>query len=379
VTNLLQSAWSAQTGLDLAFGLVGALMGSVFVLSSWRGSLKGSDLKSDPRMKSLGWAVMGFFATFLGRWEKFLDLDKLDRGQLLLSYALPLLGVAILGVAAIALMIFARFAAVRRHTSKDYLLESLAPVLDYLHYGYQYYKQEHEGPLEIERKSRLLRFRELNALGSRQLALDILAVEKYRQAPSEALRDVLCRQILDDICLVIQSYVEFDSRPRLNSNIMVAIPVAQTNAADWDLARFVYQKREDYGHLLILRHYASPEGQEHFALPVVNPSAVQEWRDWVLLGAPDAFLRQEVLVIKTQKLDFAKHVPQNIRDQITNYFAVKAFRSFACLPVLGDGSLRGIVHVESDQEDIFQKSEEVQSEIAKVLHPFCALLGQIAS
>jgi hypothetical protein len=31
--------------------------------------------------------------------------------------------------------------------------------------------------------------------------------------------------------------------------------------------------------------------------------------------------------------------------------------------------------VESDQEHIFQESEEVQSEIARVLQPFCVLLG----
>src|ERR1700726_1896788 len=111
ILSWIQSAWASQSGLDLAFALIGALMGAVFVLSSWRGSLKGSDLKSDPRVKSLGWAVMGFFATLLGRWEKLLDVDKLDRGQLLLSYVLPLLGTAILGVAAIALVIFVRSAA----------------------------------------------------------------------------------------------------------------------------------------------------------------------------------------------------------------------------------------------------------------------------
>jgi hypothetical protein len=373
-----QSAWGSQTGLDLAFALVGALMGSVFVLSSWRGSLKGSDLKSDPRIKSLGWALMGFFAAFFGRWEKFLDLDKVDRSQLLLSYALPLLGTAILGVIMVAATIFVSFAAVRRHSSKDYLLESLAPVRDYLFYGYQYYKERYEEVLEEERKSPLSRFRELNAVGSQQLAIEMVAVERYHRNPSDELRDYLCEQILRDICSVVHSYMEIGSNVQLNSNIMVAIPVAQATNDHWDLVRFAYQDRKDYGHLLLLKHYGNLKGKERFALPVVSKTAVSKWQDWVLLGAPETFLREEILVINTQRLDFAKHVPQNIRKEIEGYFAGKGFRSFACLPVPGDGSLRGIVHIESDQDDIFRKSAEIQSEIARVLLPFCALLGQIA-
>ncbi len=172
----IESIWNSISGLEFVFALIGMLMGAVFVLSSWRGSLKGSDLKSDPRIKSLGWAIAGFFATLLGRWEKFLDLDKVDRGRLLLFYTVPLLLTALAGVAAISLMIFVRFAAIRRHNSREYLSESFGPVLEYLHYGYQHYKEEYEKPLEVEKKSRLLRFRELNAAGSSQLALDILAI-----------------------------------------------------------------------------------------------------------------------------------------------------------------------------------------------------------
>lgn len=85
------------------------------------------------------------------------------------------------------------------------------------------------------------------------------------------------------------------------------------------------------------------------------------------------------MVIQTSNLDFAKRISQTIRDEVRSYFDGKeGLRSFACLPVLGEGSLRGIVNVESDQEHIFQESEEVQSEIASVLQPFCVLLGSLA-
>ena len=371
--------WSSDSGLDLVFLLIGILMGGVFVLSSWRSSLKGTDLKNDPRIKNLIWATMAFLAAFFGRWEKLLDASDLNHTRLALFYLIPLLITVFVGVATISVMIFARFASMRKVYTRRYSAESLGAVLDYLHYGYKHYQEEYEAPLRQENDERLQRFRELNAEGSTRLAVDILAVERYHQGPSDALRDALCRQILDHIRLVVQSYTAIDTKVRLNANIMVAVATAQASEEDWDLARFVYQKREDYSHLLILKHYASPEGQQHFAVPVVDSVKFTKWRDWVLFGGPDAFLREEVLVIQTSNLDFAKHIPQTIREEIRSYFDGKeGLRSFACLPVLGDGSLRGIVNVESDQEHIFQESEEVQSEIARVLQPFCVLLGSLA-
>jgi GAF domain-containing protein len=371
--------WSSDDGLDLVFALIGVLMGGVFVLSSWRSSLKGTDLKNDPRIKNLIWATMVFLAAFFGRWEKLLDSSDLNHTRLALFYLIPLLITVFAGVAAISVMIFARFASMRRVYAKKYGAESLGAVLDYLHYGYKHYQEEYEAPLRQENEERLQRFRELNAEGSTRLAVDILAVERYHQDPSDALRDALCRQILDHIRLVVQSYTATDTKVRLNANIMVAVAAAQASEEDWEQVRFAYQEREDYSHLLILKHYASPEGQQHFAVPVVDSAKFPKWRDWVLFGGPDAFLREAVLVIQTSNLDFAKHIPQDTREEIRSYFKGKeGLRSFACLPVLGEGSLRGIVNVESDQEHIFQESEEVQSEIASVLQPFCVLLGSLA-
>lgn len=379
MVNAIRSIWVSISGLEIVFGLIGTLMGGVFVLSSWRGSLKGSDLKSDPRIKSLGWAIVGFFATLLGRWEKFFDLDKLDRGRLLLSYTLPLLGTAILGVAAIALTIYMRTASVKKKSSAGYLWESFAPVLDYLHYGYLYYRQQEQEASKQNEGSELRRFQKVNAMAASQLAGDIAAVERYHLDPSEALRATVSQHILEHVCLIVQTYMEVGSQPNLNANIMVAIPAAHFGEADWKSVKFAYQAHEQYGYLLALTYYARPEGQEHFSIPVVDPVQVPDWENWVLLGAPVAFLRQEGLVVQTHELDFAQHVPHNIRKEIQGYFRRKGFRSFACLVIPGEGKPRGILNVESNQEHIFQESEELQSEIARLLEPFCVLLGSIAS
>jgi hypothetical protein len=374
----IESFVASINGLEYVFAFIGVLIGIVFV-SSWRGSLKGADLKNDPRVKNLGWAVVGFFAVLMGRWKEELELEKIDRLRLLIAYSLPLIGIAIAGLAGTALMIFIRSASIRKHSSRNYVSESFGPVLDYLHYGYQYYKQEYEDPLDVKEAGELQRFRELNAIAANQLAGDIVAVDGYRREPSEALKNSLCQQILEHICLIVQAYMKADVHPKLNANVMVAIPAAEAGEAEWKLTQFAYLERNQYSHLLMLRHYAYYKGKEHFALPVEDPVVVPQWKNTVLLGAPEAFLRQQSLVVRTQRLDFAKQVPQNVRQAIRNYFDTKeGFRSFACLPVPGEGILRGIVNVESDQEHIFQESENVQSEIARVLQPFCALLGLIA-
>lgn len=376
--NAIRSLWTSVSGLELVFALIGALMGGVLVLSSWKGSVKGTELKNDPRIKSLGWAILGFFATLLGRWEKLLEVDNLNRTRLLVSYALPLLIVAMLGVVVIAGMIYVRAVPLMRRLSKP-RSEALAFVLEYLHHGYQQYQQdwakaEHEYAKaeEQRRHDELRQSRELNAMAATLLAADILLVHQYRVNPAEELRASICRQILQHICLIVQTYTGGQA---LNANVMVAIPTAKATPADWEKTRFVYQERERYGHLLMLRDYAYPQGQEHFAVPVENPDRVPDWHEWVLLGAPLAFLRKQPLVVQTSDLDFARHVPPKIKQESKAYFKDKGFKSFACLVIPGDGGPRGILNVESHQEHIFEESEEVQNEIAMVLHPLCALLG----
>ncbi|MGB8459891.1 MAG: hypothetical protein WCE50_19365 [Candidatus Acidiferrum sp.] len=117
--------WSSDSGLDLVFLLIGILMGGVFVLSSWRSSLKGTDLKNDPRIKNLIWATMAFLAAFFGRWEKLLDASDLNHTRLALFYLIPLLITVFVGVATISVMIFARFASMRKVYTRRYSAESL--------------------------------------------------------------------------------------------------------------------------------------------------------------------------------------------------------------------------------------------------------------
>jgi hypothetical protein len=230
----LLDAIQSVSGLELAFGLIGVLMGGVFVLSSWKGSVKGTELKNDPRIKNLAWAILGFFATLLGRWEKLLDIKGLDRTRLLLSYTLPLLIVAIGGAVVTAAVIYVRTLPLMHRLSKR-PSEALVFVLDYLHYGYQYYQEEYAKVDDLQRS------RELNAMAATLLAADILSVHRYRVNPAEELRVTICQQILQHICLIVQTYT---GEQILNANIMVAIPTTQATNEDWQQTRFVYPDGE---------------------------------------------------------------------------------------------------------------------------------------
>ncbi len=376
---MVQDVLGSTTGLELAFALIGLFMGFVFALSSWRGSLKGGDLKSDPRVKSFVWAVAGLSVALISDWKRFIGED-VDRVRLLCFYSIPLVVVALGIVLAITLTIRIRFSAMRKRSPAEYPAEPFSPALDYLYYGYQYYMERSREALEEKRNDRLnklLRFRDLGSRSANYLAGDILAVNQYLLKPTPELRAIRCRQILEHICLTVQSHMEPGTDPNLNASLMVAIPVAEATRAHRDSVRFAYGDHARYGHLLVLTEYAYPRGQEHFALPVEDRARTPNWQEWVLLGAPESFLREKELVIQTQHLDFAERVPQDIREKIGQYFEGKGFRSFACLVILGDGALRGIVNVESSEEHIFQTSKEVQNEVARQLQPFCTLLGLI--
>jgi hypothetical protein len=360
----------SATGLELAFGLVGALIGVVFV-ANWRGSLKPAEMKHDPRVKNLGWAVLVFLASFLGRWEKIFDLDDLKEHRLglVVAYTLSLFGAVFAGLLIIAVVIYVRTVPLMRRLSRP-SSDALAFVLDYLHYGYQYYRQECASAQEEP----LSRFRELNAKAATLLAADILSVERYVANPSNDLRATVCKNILEHVCLIVQTYTEEDT---LNANIMVAIPTQDAEEPDWALTQFMYQPRDHYAYLLMLRDYAYPADQQHFAVPVEDPARVPDWPDWTLLGAPRAFLERKDLVVQTSGLEFARNMPKDMKLKSQAYFKRRDFKSFACLiiPGAGDGVPRGILNVDSRREHIFEESEDIQNEIARALRPFCALLG----
>jgi hypothetical protein len=360
--------------LELLVLCIGLFMGMVFVFSGWRGSTKGVEFKNDPRVKGILWALGVFFATLMADWNGILGQGTIDPARLLDIYGIPFCLVAAFGVLAIAGGIFIWHARLKRSHPEDYPDEPFGAALDFLYYGYQYYKDEQERLLDKRRQDRFSDFQTTVASSSTSLAAMVLAVGHYLKQPTTELQHNLTEQLLSYMCLVVQSAT--GKRP-LNASLMIAVARAQASEGDWTSTKYIYGDRKRFGYLLILKGYADPSGQEQFALPVEDSQTNQDWLDWMLPGAPEAFLRQTPLVVRTTKLDFAKEIPDNIRESIAKYFKGKQFKSFACLVVPGSKGALGIVNIESVEEHIFRESDEVQRDIAKLLQPSCSLLSLI--
>lgn len=366
--------WLPSHPVEILLLLVGLTMGVVFSLSSWRGSSEGIALWKDPRVRALMWGLTGFLVPLFGQWDVWLADESLNKARLLAFYGIPFLGIALLTLASVGLSIFLASVWLGRGAEGRRSIEPFTPVLDYLHYGYAYYRQRADNALYAKYRDEVHHLRQNSSRAASLLAAGILAVDNYRQTPLPEARAAIRQRLLENICLVIESYTQIPQE-QLNANLMVAIPFGQASSSQREHIRFAWSPEERYGHILLLREYAYPRGQENFALPVEDPHHTPDWLDLTLPGAPEAFLRQTELVVETPRLDFATGMPQNIRRDIEMYFVGKTIACFACLVIPGDAGPRGIVNIESGQEHVFRRSQDIQSAIVRSLHPFCALLG----
>jgi hypothetical protein len=371
--------WFPQHGIELLALVAGIVMGFIFVVAAWRGSsTKEVSLKNDPRVKGLLYGLAGFLAMLVADWKPLLGQGAVDKNRLVFLYGLPFIAVAVLGVSTIAFIIFLRFFWIKRFQPDEFPSAPFTPTLDYLHYGYRYHRAEYERASEKKQNERLTRFRQQAAQTATYLAALMLAVDSYRREPTEALQKNVIQRVLEYICLIVQARAQQGlPPPEVNANLMRAIALASATPAQKALMKFTWGDLNRYGHLLLLTDYAYDHGQERFALPVEDPARSSDWIEHTLLGAPEAFLRKREIVVRTQKLDFAKKIPETVCHDIEQYFKGKGFKSFACLIVPGSSGLGGIVNVESNGDHIFRDSDEMQNEIAKTLQPFCAVLSLI--
>ena len=366
------SRWLPDSYIEVIVALIGLVLGLVFGLS-WRASRKVAELGKDPRVRSFKWAFAVFIITFIGDLKRLLSVDQIDKPRLLFFYCVFFVGAWAVVLAISASQIYFHCRQIRTRRPQDYPSEPFHPVGNYLRYGHLYYEEEFRTGLERKHDDKLVQLRNFSAEVAHSLAAVILAVDHYIQQgrPGE-IQKLVAQRLLEHICLVVKANSTANPKPAINANYMLAVPWKKATLEQKKGVMFGREGHE-YGHLLLLKEYAYPEGQEHFVLPVEDPVLDPDWADWTLPGAPEAFLRKTDLVVQTAKLDFADKLPKQIRKSMQDYFSHKKnFRSFASLIVPGPEGPRGIINVESSEEHVFQDAPD---EIAKLLQPFCALLG----
>jgi hypothetical protein len=357
-------SWLLQHGIEFLVGAAGLLMGVVFVIAGWRGSAtKEISLKNDPRVKALLYGLGGFITALIADWKSLLGQD-VNKTLLMILYGVPFVTIALLGPLMIAAIIWIRLAWLKHKKPEDYPGDSFYLAFDYFAYGYRYHRNAIDKQLELAREQKRQRLARLQALwgdAATNLAALILSPN-----PSIQL-------VLQNMCSIFKAHTEGSVIPEVDANVMVAIPFANVTKEQKDLLKFQFGDPNRYGHILWLKEYAYL-GEGSISLPVEDRNRTPDWMDLMLLGAPEAFLRNNETVVNTKKLDFAAKIPETVQREMGEYFRGKGFKSFACFPVVGKGSVLGIVNIESSHE---LGSEEIQNEIAKILQPFCAVLSLI--
>jgi len=373
-------SWLPTTVLEVVVLVLGCLIGLIFAFSAWRGSTKDTPLKEDPRIKALLWGLGGLLVTLLGDWDGLLKGSTIDKPRLLSFYASGFLGVAIIAITSTAGVILVRSWWERRTNPSEYPEQPFHPVIDYLSYGYQYYMKEYQEAVIRKRARDSVIFKDFMGHYAVILAAHVALVGRYLDSPTPEVRKDSCKRLLEQICMVAEPYLKEGHEYYANANYMVAVPYKDTTEEERKSLHFGWGDPSRYSHLLILEDYAYPgtTAPGKFALPVEDPEKTNDYLELTLPGAPEAFLRKDALAVGGN-ISFDKRVPVEIQEKIKQYLARQKFTCFISLIIPGPGDYMpiGVVNIETNHQKILQAKEETRTELAKILQPFCMLLGVV--
>lgn len=204
------------------------------------------------------------------------------------------------------------------------------------------------------------------------------AVQSLGDDATRERLDFAIIQLLRLIKGVVLEYHQKDA-PQINVNVMIAYPRNQLPNELRRKVRFTYGDHSQYSHYLAIRAYADEEGKEDFVLPIENVADSKTSVHRSLPGAPLAFLKKDFEIIDdTQKIQYGKSLPVDLKKEVTDYFKTKSFKSFGCVTITGRNATQlGILVIESDNKYVFGKTDKAKSELNLLLKPFALLMGNL--
>jgi hypothetical protein len=365
--------------LETVFFVLGLIVGALFVLDGWRGSPKTRDFKSSPRMKAAAWAVGGLLGALL------LDVKRIgvtlpeDKLGICWEYLFGFSIAAMVALSISTLTIFVQSA--RSHSQRKPTLANATgfpflPITDYLHYGYDRFREIRDAAIDQVEVSEADAQRRYLITYSGELATAVASLNHFRETGGDSY--AVARLILRSIAQLTESQLHLSTR--LNVNYMRAYPAQTCPPTIKDRARFVYGDPTRYTHYLALVQYASDVEREVFSLPV-EPMDHSGKLSCVLPGAPVSFRTSKMVYIEdTTHMDYPASLDRTIVTNLKEYFAGKKFKSFLSIPILGgDGTPLGVLNIDSNQKKAFGTTEEERESILITVLPFCSLLSAIIS
>ncbi len=357
----------------VSFTVFGAFVGVFFVIDGWRGSAKAGDLSNAPRMRALLWAIGFAVSTFV------LDLKKIgislpdDRSALFMAY---LIGFAAstfstLGLSVLVLALPSIWSALRRGRPSRGTDAPFPPILDYIHYGYRYFRDEcatRDLAIRSGAESELERQRGLFARYADDMATAVMSVNRFLQTGGDG--PSVARFIMHLLVSLMEKYLPGS---KINASYMHAYKAEECPEPIRSKLRFAFSDPRHYSHFLSIIEYASDTDREGFALPVELDAAR------LLPGAPLAFRRNRMVYVEdTSAIKFPIGLnPGEVRQQ-SEYFSTKSFKSFLSVPIPNaEGEPVGVLNVDANRKFAFGQTEREAIANSTIVLPFCALLSAI--
>lgn len=354
---------------------VGIIVGLVFAVAGWRGSAKSVELKDDPRIKSLKWAVVIGLAGFFSSWKEILNDDKVSRAAIGSFYVIALVATLLVALSSMALAAIYRARSVQKTSPQCWPTSGFSPAVEFLSYGYQHFqnalREAIDRKVEDDQGKELADLKKVVSEAARSLAASLVTTDSYL-AKGGSAQDLIAA-VLSQISAISRYYLR--TKSHVNANWMLTVRAEDLAAGDRKRIKFAFDDIERYPFFLALKDYGDKKGARNFILPVENDDT--EGLERALPGAPEAFVRRNPVYVSIKDLKFGSKIPREMQKEISKYFSEQPFTCFLSLILFGDDQTPlGIVNVESDN-DGQELDEDRIRELAVALEPFLALLSLI--
>ncbi len=254
----------------------------------------------------------------------------------------------------------------RAKTEPEFRGRSVEFLLDYIAYGFAYYKEA----LKEADRNLAANLDPLSALG--ELGSVVSTVIVHSAVARDGFNKELLYTGIDQSLTAIESTIQVMRGKthdlKLKSNYMVLVPADKLGTSQ----SLFLENGTVYEKLLAFRRYKDGVRLE-IALPIERDARSLH----VLPGAPSCVTERAATHINIKKLEFREGVSDGIKEQVAEYFRNASYSSVLSIPLIWGQELIGVVNIESSEIDIVGRGPDCIEAIGKALSPHCLILGEL--
>lgn len=398
-------------------GLVGAFIGFLYVVLSWRGkTTAATELKDDPRVKGLLWGISGAVLVLVGDWGRLLQADPgatgghFSRSALLVYYVAGFMLLAFATILAFIATVMVGAASTARTHKGIFENAGMSPVVEFVVYGYRDYQErvqklvrQHQDQMSQSTANARIEFLETRVDQEKHEIEDLQEKLRRKSRLIKEMADFVgstndihraytagrlsgfdaCSGLLKCALPLTGIYTGVESS-QINANFMIVQLRGELSKNEIDATRFMYGDVERYQEFLTLKTYAK-KGSVAIRLPI-EPAEDHDWQYRTLPGAPEAYLRRCAVLCQAQGTIFARDVPEKIRIEQERYFGTQPFDFIVSLPLIprgvytNNGALApvGVLNIDvglnGDSDNVGVEDVE---ELEALLFPCSSLMAEI--